>query len=739
MPGPYVLNDPQGNNYVDSINRKVDEKDCVYYELRGRNALNAQRVLRVYETSLKPFFVENDKDKEASNLGVVHNQMTAQINDIKKHFKIEFNFTKPFTLMDDYGNNFVDFIDRKIDENGVVYYEATGRNNDGRVRIVHFYDKKQEYYEVENGDKKRLLSPRLVHTQIIKKQPDLLKHFGLNKLDFTNPSGVNPDLDKLPSREFFILAAKRALDHANIDIIEQSTKSPNRMVLNEKLNFYETKGNRLDLFRNLILGTTDGYYPFAATTAYGLSLLTYIAINYDTIEKTHLERLYDIYKYLAGDIPKIEAKVNSDEFRLALASGLKAEVNELANYLEILYQGEFINDSLIEYGRDLVFGNSEGRVVIDKQTDNVPTDDTKYLLKRSIPSFFPIPPSSGETDQIVIPAGGGKDHAAIVCIWKQGVDKDGIPVEVGDDRVIDRYRVYRTICNAGLGATSFVHKYLYHPLTVQSHDGKVYSVCTQELKLPEGESYSDESMRHEILKLVNAEHSLLLFHNIPEQGDNQKKEDLLEWKRINRSFNLGPVETNNSVLSSIQTTGNCTIRSIKEYLRWELIRAGTSILDAEKILDEHWRFASENSSENIESDLSKLMPSTGAIYSDQDLLNVMDVTLKEVSESDCQLLRRYMNEYKHADTNEKALNAIRNFVFAIPDIKNGHSNSFFGKQLKSPLESFFEKLQTDKLKLLVIDSTKIKFSSGTYPTFREFENAVIQIKKDKFDASTKYN
>jgi len=56
-------------------------------------------------------------------------------------------------------------------------------------------------------------------------------------------------------------------------------------------------------------------------------------------------------------------------------------------------------------------------------------------------------------------------------------------------------------------------------------------------------------------------------------------------------FELGPIETEKSVLTMPQQTGNCTVRSILEFLRFELIAQGLSINDASRIIESHWQFA----------------------------------------------------------------------------------------------------------------------------------------------------
>jgi len=75
---------------------------------------------------------------------------------------------------------------------------------------------------------------------------------------------------------------------------------------------------------------------------------------------------------------------------------------------------------------------------------------------------------------------------------------------------------------------------------------------------------------------------------------------------IESKHSFGPVETTHSVLSHPQLIGNCTVRSIEEYLRWELIRNGVSKADAEVILDKHWDFATHNDSATITTQLSHL-------------------------------------------------------------------------------------------------------------------------------------
>ena len=202
-----------------------------------------------------------------------------------------------------------------------------------------------------------------------------------------------------------------------------------------------------------------------------------------------------------------------------------------------------------------------------------------------------------------------------MSIWKQGVDKEGNPVLPGDWKTIERYRVYRTVCNAGFGTTYDVRTdppALYHEIFSPKADGQTYSVCTQEVLLPIGVPYSDAAMQKQIVDLIAAERAMLIFHDLPgKKGPNNEvgtldAEKQAQWRKLNQSIRLGPVETTHSVLSQPQVTGSCTVRSIEEYLRWELIRNGVSKADANAILEKHWNFATHNDSATITSQLSQV-------------------------------------------------------------------------------------------------------------------------------------
>lgn len=530
----------------------------------------------------------------------------------------------PLTLFDFTGDNYVDSITRKTDEHGIVYYEVSGRNNNNQSRILHIYDnnKIEAYVEVD-GVKKKASSMGAVHNQFLASMPEILQHFSLSALDFSQstpskkPPAIIPKATKvtLPSKEFFIAAAQRAMKLGDVVSAKQKGAHHTRQVeFGPGSNYYdEGNSTRLNLFHELASETKDGYYHFAATTAYGLSLLTYIAAQYDKLEKEELERLYQIYQCVAGDIPALSADPDSPEYRLALAKGLKAEVNEVTALREISAYGASVDTPLAAYSKDLVEGNSLGRPVVDKKSQKHYQAIGDSSLKRQIPSFFPIPPGSGATDHIVLQAGGCKTHSAIVCIWKQGVDKEGNPVLPGDGKTIDQYKVYRTVCNAGFGTTYDVRTNppaLYHEIFSPAFDGKTYSVCTQEVLLPEGVAYSDIAMQKQITKLVEAEHALLLFHDLPGKQGPQGETGTMDpakqaqWRAINESVRLGPVETTHSALSAPQKTGNCTMRSIGEYLRWEMIRSGVSSQDAAATLNNHLTYARANNSASIEAELA---------------------------------------------------------------------------------------------------------------------------------------
>lgn len=636
MPAPFTLEDSGGNNYVDAVTRKINEQGRVFYEVKGRNTTAQQRLVRFYDKNIvKSYVVQDGAELEISAPGRVHKQMQDHLTELLNHFELPstLNFVSPYTIHDSNGNNYVDSVTRAIDENGAVYYEVRGRNKNNEERIIHLYDNKVvKSYVVTDGIKKPSDKMGQVHQQMHEKMNEILKYFSINRpLNFINPS-LKPEVlipkkppaiipsatnEELPTREFFIAAAQRAIELGDRVFSKQTGVHFTRgALLGAGSDFYdEGNSTRLNLFHELVDGSKDGYYPFAATTAYGLSLLTYIASHYDKLDKAELKRLYTIYKAVAGDIPTLGLEPSSPEYRLALAQGLKAEVNEITALRERLSYGHSVDAPLAQYRSELVAGNPSGRPVIDKQTSFTATSTVDSSLTRSIPGFFPISPTSGTTDQIVLQAGGCRTHSAIVSIWKEGVDKEGDPVIPGDEKTIERYRVYRTVCNAGFGTTYNVRTNppaLYHEIFSPKADGQTYSVCTQEVLLPIGLPYSDEAMQRQIGKLIDAERSLLLFHDLPgTKGPNNEVGTLdlvkqAQWRELNQSIRLGPVETTHSVLSPPQVTGNCTVRSIEEYLRWELIRKGVSQHDAEAILDKHWGFATTNDSASITTQLSQL-------------------------------------------------------------------------------------------------------------------------------------
>jgi hypothetical protein len=679
MPDPFTLIDTKGNNFVDSVTRKQDEHGVIFYEMMGRNKDGAQRILRVFNNNVtKSYYIETESGKEIEipkdKEGPVHQQMLAQLSRIVPHFEIPgpLDFTTPIVtrlceIEDPKGNNFVDSVTRKLDKSGLVYYEIKGRNKNNEERTVHIYnidaaplgkdDKRKiksynNYKIIAYWGKEPADEMGHLHKQFVDELPLILKAFSLPPtLNFTNsplvqakpeveipklPPVIFPPkkVEDVPSHDFFIQAAKRAFELGD-PVSTQQTGHNSRTQFGKNSQYYdEGDSTRLNLFKNLTAQTAyNGLYTFAATTAYGLSLLTYIAINYEKLDKLQRQHLYQVYKNIAGDIPipepGKELDPKSNAYRSALAKGLKAEVNEVTAHCELLSYKEShhgssfdVDNSLNKYTQDLVRGNAKGRPVIDKQTkitySDGPDTSDKDTLTRTIPAFFPIPPSSGTTDQIVLQAGGCKTHSAIVCIWKQGVDKDGKPVPRGNEESIVRYRVYRTASNAGFGTTYDVRTNppaLYHEICSPKSDGQTYSVCTQEVLLPVDVPYTAENMQKQIEKLVNAERKLNIFHDLPGQkGPNGEvgtmdkgKQD--EWRALNQSIRLGPVEKSHSVLRPPQTMGDCSVRSIQEYACWELLRAGVKTKDAESVLDAHWSFASKNDSEAIKRKLNALSPS----------------------------------------------------------------------------------------------------------------------------------
>lgn len=636
MPTPFPLEDRFGTNFVDEINRNIDQEGNVYYELKGRNRFDEPRILHIYVNNrVKAFIIKDSKLTEANEHGHVHEKMQEKLPEIVSYFELPatLDFTPPFVIHDKEGNNYVDFVTRKIDENGLIYYELKGRNKNNEARIIHLYDNNlvKPYVVIENRKTESPENGR-VHLQMHAKLSKILKHFSIKTpLDFKHstlppekiipnkPPAIIPFVEEatLPSREFFIAAAHRAIELGDNVSTQQKGVHPTRgLMIGSGSTFYdEGNSTRLNLFNELVDGSKEGYYPFAATTAYGLSLLTFIACNYDSLSQTELHQLYIAYRAVAGDIPALDLNTSSSEYRKALAKGLKAEVNEVTALRERLAYGHSIDESLTKYDQDIIVGNPKGRPIVDKQTSFMGSSSGDTLT-RDIPAFFPIPPSAGTSDQIVLQAGGCRTHSAIVCIWKQGVDIDGNPVLPGDGKTIERYRVYRTVCNAGFGTTFDVRTTppaLYHEISTSTPEGQTYSVCTQEILLPLGQPYNDEVMQKQIANLIHAERSMLIFHDLPgNKGPNNEvgtsnQTEQSQWRKLNQSVRLGPVEKTHSVLSKPQTTGNCTVRSIEEYLRWELIRNGVSHQDTARILDKHWDFATHNNSSTINYQLNKLL------------------------------------------------------------------------------------------------------------------------------------
>lgn len=633
MTNPFIIEDPFGDNYVDSLTRKKDEAGTIFYEVHGRNNEGKVRILLIYANDVyKPYVGENGTIKEVATEGAVHRQMRTALPQLLNHFelnKLDF-FNTPLTLVDPMGDNYVDAVERQEDANGIIYYEIRGRNAANKIRVSHVYENEVISFIESDGALIKMPNKGAVHKQFEQNMSTILAHFSIKTpLEFTNPkkaSDSNPKKNPaflpmpvqadLPSREFFLAAAKRVMRLGDKVTSDQTGGHLTRAAFIGKGSIYykEGKSTRLNLFRELIAGTKkDGYWEFAATTAYGLSLLTYIATHYDKLSETEVKRLYQLYQTVAGVIPDLDLDPSSSEYRKALAQGLKAEINDLTSMRERLSYGYSIDTALADYTRDLVEGNSKGRAIIDKETSFIP-EDSSGSLTRPIPGFFPIPPMTSTTDQIVLGAGGCKSHFAVVCIWKQGIDSDGNPVLLGDGKTIERYKVYRTVCNAGFGTSAHIRTIppaLYHEHCNTTADGKSYSVCTQEILLPPGVSYTHEAMQKQISKLIQVERQLKMHHDAPIAGPNgeQGTSDPVkqkQWRQLNESIPLGPVEKTHSVLSKPQVTGNCSVRSIQEHLRWELVKNGMSHEEAADILDKHWEFARTNDSASLNTKLSSL-------------------------------------------------------------------------------------------------------------------------------------
>ena len=95
---PYTIHDSNGNNYVDSVTRAIDENGAVYYEVRGRNKNNEERIIHLYDNKVVKSYVVTDGIKKPSDkMGQVHQQMHEKMNEILKYFSINrpLNFINP--------------------------------------------------------------------------------------------------------------------------------------------------------------------------------------------------------------------------------------------------------------------------------------------------------------------------------------------------------------------------------------------------------------------------------------------------------------------------------------------------------------------------------------------------------------------------------------------------------------------------------------------------------------------
>ncbi len=359
---------------------------------------------------------------------------------------------------------------------------------------------------------------------------------------------------------------------------------------------------RLDKLKDLTseTGNKDGYHFAPAITAYKLSLQAYIAIHYDRLSQQEITALQAASQSLMNDVP---SDATPGQVKAALGTGLKGE----ANWTD-LYRTQVLSEmpqqakaAVPQYTQDLLNGAS--RPVIDKTspvTDLQRTSVNPDEVTRVIPAFFPTHPNAPSgTNEIILQTGGCSGHSAMVRIWKQGVDKDGHPVAHGV--VPHHYRFFRTMCNAGLGCSSFPSgNELYH---LGGLWGDAYSVETREISPPPGYANNPvqqyNAMREILVTLINAERNLLAY-KAPTPGPNGELAEpatKAQWDTLNNSVRLGPVVPEKSVKTMPQTTGNCTVRSILEFLRFELIQQGLTPKQAGKILSSHWEFAAQNNTD----------------------------------------------------------------------------------------------------------------------------------------------
>lgn len=405
----------------------------------------------------------------------------------------------------------------------------------------------------------------------------------------------------VPKQQELIANARAALAKANNPLGAQVGARSAAMAYDENIL-------RLDKLQNLTgeTGSKDGYRFSPAITAYKLSLQAYIATHCDQLSSQEVEALHRASQSLMEDIA---STADPKQVKTALGTGLKGEVNWTDFYGNMRHRRGGITPRLqVAINNNIsILLNGGTPPVIDMSSQEAALGALQAApgeASRQVLAFFPssLTDSSG-TDEVVLQTGGCVNHSAMARIWKQGVNAQGHPVDFGTPP--HHYRFYRTMCNAGLGcsaADSPLKNELYHLSPQYKWDGPnylAYTVETREIEPPDGyvvnptDPQIHQAMYDRLATLIRTERHMLAYKP-PTPGPNGEAPDPTTkqiWDGLNSAVPLGPVLPWRSALTKPQKTGNCTVRSILEFLRFELIKQGLPVAQASRIVESHWQFA----------------------------------------------------------------------------------------------------------------------------------------------------
>lgn len=346
---------------------------------------------------------------------------------------------------------------------------------------------------------------------------------------------------------------------------------------------------RLNTLNLLALNKSKkGWQSHPATSAFHLSLQNYIALNRDFFNNDELAALQTMSRLLMGDDGSV-------------FTGLKQDANWWEYTLTYYKSVPSLKMPVITDALHLLDGETYRRA-IDNTTPVAPMlveKNDKKSPKRNIPRFFPDKNGSSDVDRILLDSGGMATHRTVTAIWKRSIDHYGNLTQKG--QVSHHWDFFQTEYNGGAGLT-WAQKPFFNTKTNANTTGIAWTVLTKPIKANwvfnqplrrdetsdlGGRQLSDDeipnpinnlseynSVMHDTLANLIISQRLITTYKParpssvtgdPQNYSEPGSEEAKAWThwRDRIDSHLGKMDESLSKKGPPQTSGNCTVMSLK--------------------------------------------------------------------------------------------------------------------------------------------------------------------------------